>query len=233
MRNDAQAGTSLTSVMWALLRHELLLAFRNRQSFLNPLIFFVIVTVLFPLGVSPDPDFLREAAPGVVWVAALLAMMLSLDRLFQSDYEDGTLEQIVRCAQPLYLLVLVKTVVHWMLSGLPLILLSPFIATMMNLAPEFIPVLVLSLLLGTPVISLIGGIGAALTVSLRSAGVLVSLLVLPLTIPILIFGTGTIQAGIDGLPVSGYLAIMGGMLALAVTLSPFATAAAIRLGVSN
>jgi len=223
----------LWSVLKGMLAREFLIALRRRQELVNPLVFFVIVIVLFPLGVSPDPGFLKAASAGVVWVAALLATMLSLDRLFQGDYEDGALEQTVLCAQPLYLLVLTKNLVHWSLTGLPLIVLSPFLAVMMNLESEHIPVMILTLVIGTPVISLMGGIGAALTVSLRSGGVLISLLVLPLTIPVLIFGTGTIQASIDGLPIGGHLAIMGAMLALALTLSPFATSAALKMSVSN
>jgi len=225
--------SSLSFVLGQLLKRELLLAFRRRQELANPLVFFTIVIVLFPLGVSPDPEFLSRAAAGVVWVAALLSTMLSLDALFQSDYDDGALEQLVVSGQPLYLLVLVKNLAHWLVTGVPLIVLSPFLAIMMNLDGAQIPVLLLTLVIGTPVISLIGGIGAALTVSLRGGGILISLLVLPLTIPVLIFGTGAVQAASDGLSVSGHLAIMGAMLALAITLAPFATSAAVRMSVSN
>ena len=223
----------LFSILGIVFKREFLSAYRSRQELANPLVFFVIVIVLFPLGVSPEPDFLRAAAAGLIWVAALLATMLSLDRLFQSDYDDGSLEQIVLCAQPLYLIVLVKTLIHWSLTGLPLIMLSPFLAIMLNLESQHIPVLMLTLVMGTPVISLIGGIGAALTVSLRSGGILISLLVLPLTIPVLIFGTGTVQSSIDGLSVAGHFSIMGMMLALALTLSPFAIAAALKISVSD
>ncbi len=228
-----QSEHGLRSVLLTLLRRELLLAVRKRQELTNPLVFFTIVIVMFPLGVSPDAAFLREAAAGVVWVAALLATMLSLDILFQSDYEDGALEQLVLSGQPLYLLVLVKNFAHWLVTGVPLIMLSPLLAVMMNLDAAQIPILVLTLLIGTPVISLIGGIGAALTVSLRGGGILISLLVLPLTVPVLIFGTGAVQAASQGLSISGHLAIMGALLALAVTLAPFATAAAVRMSVSN
>jgi len=212
---------------------ESLLAFRNRQSLVNPLVFFSIVIVLFPLGVSPEPSFLKPASIGLIWVTALLAMMLSLDHLFQLDYDDGSLEQLVLSAQPLYLIILVKTLTHWLLTGLPLILISPLFALMLHIDSQHLPTLLLTLLIGTPVISLIGGVGAALTVSLRSGGVLISLLVLPLTIPILIFGSGTVQASIDGLPISGHLAIMLLMLVLSITLAPFATAAALKMSVSN
>lgn len=223
----------LLPVLSVLFRRETLLAFHQRRELTNPLFFFITVMTLFPLGVSPEPEFLRQSAAGVVWVAALLASMLSLDRLFQSDYDDGSLEQLVLSPQPTYLLALIKVMVHWLFTGLPLILLSPLLALMMQMPSEHIPVLMLSLLLGTPVISLLGGIGAALTVSLRGGGILVSLLVLPLTIPVLIFGTGAVQASMDGMPVAAFLALLGAMLAAAVTLAPFAIAAAIRMSVSN
>lgn len=232
MRN-AVSSTSTSGVLNVLIKRELILAFRRPQDLANPLVFFVLVTSLFPLGVSPEPSFLQPAAAGLVWVAALLATMLSLDRLFRSDYDDGSLEQLVLCGHPLFLLSLVKLIVAWCLTGLPLVLMSPVMAVMMHLPSDQILVLALSLLLGTPSLLLIGGIGAALTVSLRSGGVLISLLVLPLTIPVLIFGTGTIQASMDGLPVGAYLALMGAILALAITLAPFACSAALKMSVSN
>lgn len=225
--------SSFLSVAKALLIKEFLTAFRHRQELANPLVFFAIIIVLFPLGVNPSPEFLSLASVGLVWVAALLSTMLSLDRLFQADYEDGSLEQLVLCSQPLYLLLIVKSLVHWLLIALPLIVMSPLLALMLHLDTQHLPILLLTLIMGTPVITLIGGIGAALTVSLRSGGVLVSLLVLPLTIPVLIFGTGTVQASIDGLPISGHLAIIGMMLVLAIILSPFASAAALKMSVSN
>ena len=233
MHQQRVSATSFFSVLQTVLKREFLSAYRSRQELANPLVFFVIVIVLFPLGVSPEPEFLGAAAAGLVWVAALLATMLSLDRLFQSDYDDGSLEQVVLCAQPLYLIVLGKSLVHWSLTGLPLIILSPFLATMLHLDTQQIPILMLTLLMGTPVISLIGGIGAALTVSLRSGGILISLLVLPLTMPVLIFGAGTVQSSMDGLPIVGHLAIMGMMLALALTLAPFAIAEALKISVSD
>lgn len=227
------SSTGLWPVAKAILTKEFLTAFRHKQELANPLVFFAIIIVLFPLGVDPSPDFLGTASVGLVWVAALLSTMLSLDRLFQADYDDGSLEQLVLSSHPLYLLLLVKAFVHWLLIALPLVVMSPLLAVMLHLDPQHLPILLLTLIMGTPVITLIGGIGAALTVSLRSGGVLVSLLVLPLTIPVLIFGTGTVQASIDGLPVGGHLAIIGIMLVLAVTLSPFASAAALRMSVSN
>lgn len=226
-------GVSISQALALVFKREWLCAFRKAQELSNPLVFFVLVVVLFPLGVSPAPEFLQTAAPGIVWVAALLASMLSLDRLYRDDYEDGGLEQFVLCSQPLYLIVLIKTLVHWCLTGLPLVMLSPVLGTMMHLPGEHLPVLALTLLMGTPTLSLIGSIGAALTVSLRSGGVLVSLIILPLTIPVLIFGTGTLQASIDGLAVGGYLALLGALLALAITLAPLASAAALKMSVSS
>lgn len=227
------AHQGLSRALWGIIRHDMRLAFRHKQSLLNPLTFFVIVIVLFPLGVSPDKAFLGPAAAGLIWVAILLSMMLSLDRLFQVDYEDGTLEQLSLSPQPFYLIVLAKQVAHWLLSAFPLIALSPLLAIMLHLDTQHLFALLISLLLGTPVIGLIGGIGAALTVSLRSGGLLISLLVLPLTIPVLIFGAGSVLASMEGLPIQGHLAFLGAMLALSITLAPLATAAALRAGMSS
>ena len=226
-------SAGLMSVLKTVLIREYLCASRHRQAFVNPLVFFAIIIALFPLGVSPEPGFLSQASVGVVWVGALLSSMLSLDNLFLKDYEDGSLEQMVLSAQPLYLILLIKSFVHWTLTGLPLILISPLLALMLYLDFQHLPVLLLTLIMGTPVINLIGGIGAALTVSLRSSGVLVSLLVLPLTIPVLIFGSGAVQASMDGSSINGHLAILAMLLMLALTLSPFATSAALKLSVSN
>lgn len=230
---EKQQAISLTQVLKRVCAREYLSASRHRQAFINPLVFFAIVIALFPLGVSPDPKFLSLVSVGVVWVGALLSSMLSLDNLFIKDYEDGSLEQLVLSAQPLYLIMLVKIFVHWTLTGLPLIIISPVLAMMLYLDFAHLPALLLTLFMGTPVISLIGGIGAALTVSLRNSGVLVSLLVLPLTIPVLIFATGAVQASIDGIPINGYVAVMAMLLMIAITLAPFATSAAIKLSVSN
>ncbi len=218
---------------FAIVKRDLMLAFRHRQDLANPLIFFVIVISLFPLGVSPDHEFLSKAAAGVVWVAALLATLLSLDSLFRADFEDGALEQMILTPQPLFMLVLAKILAHWLVTGLPLILLSPILAIMLHLDELFVGVLVLTLLIGTPVLSLIGAIGAALTVGLRVGGVLISLLILPLYIPILIFGTGTVQAASAGMEYSGFLAIQGAILMLALALAPFAAAAGLKISVSN
>ena len=225
--------TSVIGAFVATFRRDLILAYRNRQDLMNPPIFFVIVVTLFPLGVSPEKSFLVMAGAGVVWVAALLATLLSLDSLFKADFEDGSLEQLLLSPQPLFILVLAKITAHWFVSGLPLLILSPVLGVMMHLDAKAIHMLMITLLIGTPILSLLGAIGAALTVGLRVGGVLLSLLILPLYIPVLIFGTGSVEAISNGLPVGGYLAILGALLALAATLAPFATAAALRISISN
>ncbi|GAA3559242.1 heme exporter protein CcmB [Marinobacter xestospongiae] len=227
----AQVGTA--SAMWTVVRRDLKSSFRQRQDLLNPLLFFFMVVTLFPLGVSPEVSFLQRSGSGILWVAALLATLLSLDHLFRHDFDDGTLEQMVLQPQPLFLLVLAKTLAHWLVTGLPLILLAPVLGIMLHLEGNSIAVLCLTLLIGTPVLSLIGAIGAALTLGLRAGGVLLSLLIIPLYIPVLIFGTGTVAAAADGTPVGGYLALMAAFLVLAITLAPFAAAAALRISLSN
>lgn len=221
------------AAMAAVFARDVRVAFRQRQDLLNPLLFFIMVVTLFPLGVSPEVAFLKQSGAGILWVAALLSVLLSLDHLFRHDFDDGTLEQLVLQPQPLFLLVLAKTAAHWVLTGLPLVLLAPVLGVMVHLDGNSIAILCLTLLIGTPVLSMIGAIGAALTLGLRSAGVLLSLLIIPLYIPVLIFGTGTVAAAAEGAPVGGYLALMGAFLVLAVTLSPFASAAALRISLSN
>lgn len=208
---------------------DLRVVLRRRADVAATLMFFVIVVSLFPLGVGPEPRLLRTMAPGVVWVAALLASMLSLARLFADDHHDGTLEQLLLGATPLPLLVLAKMAAHWLTTGLPLALISPLLALQFGLAPDAIFVLSASLLLGTPLLSLVGGIGAALTVGVRGAGVLLSLLVLPLVVPVLIFGAGAVVASESGLATSPYFSLLGAMLSLALFLAPLATAAALRI----
>ena len=204
---------------------------RRRTDAVAALVFFVIVVSLFPLGVGAEPQLLRTMAPGVVWVAALLASMLSLARLFADDHRDGTLEQLLLAATPLPLLVLAKMAVHWLTSGLLLALASPLLALQFDLSAESTAVLFLSLLLGTPLLSLVGGIGAALTVGVRGAGVLLSLLVLPLVAPVLIFGAGAVGASQAGLGAAAHLSLLGAMLALALVLAPLAASAALRISV--
>ncbi|SDU12185.1 heme exporter protein CcmB [Halopseudomonas salegens] len=221
-------------VLWLLFCREWRLAWRRPGEMLNPLIFFAIVISLFPLAVGPEPGTLQIMAPGVVWVAALLATLLSLDGLFRSDYEDGSLEQWVLSPYPLALMVLIKVVHHWLISGLALVLLAPVFALMLSLPLAVVPVLCLTLLLGTPVLSLLGAVGAALTVGLKGGGgVLLALLILPLYIPVLILGTGAVEAAMQGLPVAGYLLWLGCLAVLALTLAPFAIAAGLRIGVAE
>ena len=214
-----------------VLVRDLRIALRRRADTLAALIFFVMVVSLFPLAIGPEAALLRTIAPGVVWVAALLASMLSLVRMFADDYQDGTLEQMLLSAHPLALLVLGKIAAHWLGSGLLLALVSPLLALQFDLSPAATGVLVASLLLGTPVLSLIGAIGAALTVGLRGAGVLLSLLVLPLCIPVLIFGAGSVQAHHAGLDISGYFSLLGAFLALTLVGAPLAAAAALRIAI--
>ncbi|HIE55010.1 MAG TPA: heme exporter protein CcmB [Chromatiaceae bacterium] len=214
-----------------IVARDLLLAMRRRSDVLTTLFFFVIVVSLFPLGVGPELDTLRLIAPGVFWVAALLASMLALEKLFFVDYQDGALEQMLLVPQPLSLLVLGKVLAHWLITGLPLVLLSPLLGLQYDLSGETIAVMMLTLLLGTPALSLIGAIGAALTLGIRGGGVLVSLLVLPLYIPILIFGAGAVEAEVSGLGGAGHLSMLGAILLLAVLAAPLATAAALRISV--
>jgi len=229
---DMQKGSAV-SVFVATMRREFLLSFRRKSDLANPLIFFLMVATLFPLGVSPEPGFLAQLAPGVVWVAALLATLLSMDALFRSDHEDGSLEQLLLSPRPLFVVVLAKVTAHWCMTGLALTVMAPLLAVMLFLPAEGMPGLMLSLLLGTPTLSLVGAIGAALTVGLKKGGVLISLLVLPLYIPVLIFGSSAVQAAVTGLPLGGYLALLGALLALALALAPLAIAAALRISISN
>lgn len=216
-----------------ILVRDLRLALRRRTDTLAVLVFFVMVVSLFPLGVGPEPQLLRSMAPGVVWVAALLASMLSLARLFADDHQDGTLEQMLLSAHPLALLVLGKAAAHWVCSGLLLALLSPLLAIQFDLSASAAGVLALSLLLGTPVLSLVGAMGAALTVGLRGAGVLLSLLVLPLCIPVLIFGAGAVDAHSAGLGVAGHFSLLGALLVLSLFAAPLVAALALRISVES
>lgn len=219
-------------VFWCILRRDLTLALRRRTDVLTTLFFFVIVVSLFPLGVGTEQQVLRTLGPGVVWVAALLASMLALERLFAADFEDGTLEQILLTAQPLSLLVLAKISAHWLLTGLPLVLIAPLVGMQYHLSGTAIQVMMLALLLGTPVLSLIGAIGAALTLGLRGGGILLSLLILPLYIPVLVYGAGAIEASVISLSDSSpYLTLLGAFLVAALTLAPIASAAALRISI--
>ncbi len=212
-----------------IVQRDLVLAMRRRTDILTTLFFFVIVVSLFPLGIGPELNTLRLIAPGVVWVAALLASMLALERLFAADFADGTLEQMLLAPQPLSLLVIGKVTAHWLVTGVPLVLISPLLGLQYDLSAEALEVLVITLLLGTPALSLIGAIGAALTLGLRGGGVLVSLLVLPLTIPVLIFGAGAVEATASGLGGQGHLLMLSAILVLALVFAPLAASAALRV----
>jgi heme exporter protein B len=223
------AATNPMLGLKVVLRRDLRVALRRRSDTFSTLIFFVLVVSLFPLGVGPEPQLLRTMAPGVLWVAAMLASMLSLPRLFADDHSDGTLEQMLLSTHPLPLLVFGKMLAHWVGSGLPLVLLSPLLALQFNMSASATGVMVLSLLLGTPILSLVGAIGAALVVGLRGSSVLLSLLVLPLTIPVLIFGAGAVEAHNAGLGVSGHFSLLGALLIVGLMASPWITAAALRI----
>jgi len=212
-----------------IVRRDLLLAMRRRADVLTVLLFFVIVVSLFPLGVGPEPALLRTIAPGVIWVAALLASMLALGRVFALDYADGTLEQMLLSATPLGVIVAAKVFAHWLVTGLPLVLLAPALALQFDLPQEFIGELVISLLLGTPALSLIGAIGAALTLGLRGGGALLALLVLPLYIPVLIVGAGALDAAAAGLGTSAHLLLLAAFLVLAAAFAPWTAAVALRI----
>lgn len=215
------------------LRRDLLIALRRRGDIANPLVFFVIVIALFPLGIGPTPADLARIAPGVLWVVALLASLLSTDMVFRADHDDGSLEQLVRSPDPLYLLAIAKIAVHWLVTGLPLTLLSPLMGGMLYLPGAAAPALLLSLLLGTLTLSLVGGIGAALTVGLRKGGILLSLLILPFYIPVLVFGTAAVDAAALGADYLPPLAILGAFALMALTLAPLAVAAALRISLDH
>ena len=217
------------SLISATIRRDLLLAARNPGEWANPLMFFLMVAALFPLAVDPDPGFLEKIAGGVIWVAALLATLLSLDGLYRPDVEDGSLEQWLASGESLYGLALGKALVHWCISGLPLTLMSPLLGLMLALPDHAYAALVMSLLIGTPVLSLLGAVGAALTAGVRGGGLLLSLLILALYIPVLIFAASAVYHAGIGMTYNGQLAMLGAMLALAMALTPFAAAAALKI----
>ncbi|MCL1115339.1 MULTISPECIES: heme exporter protein CcmB [Shewanella] len=222
-------GISYTKAFTTLLQRDLRIAIRHRGDIFNPLLFFILVVTLFPLGIGPEPQVLTRVAPGIIWVAALLASMLSLERLFKADYNDGSLEQMLLSPQPLVILVLAKVFAHWILTGVPLILVAPLLAVLLHLDSNSYVALMATLALGTPVLSLLGAIGVALTVGLRKGGVLLSLLILPLYIPVLIFATSAIDSASINLPYSGQLAIIGAMLIGSLIMAPFAIGASLRV----
>lgn len=218
----------MRAFFWVLKR-DIALALRRKSDVFNTLLFFVIVTSLFPLGVGPEANLLQTIAPGILWVAALLAAMLSLSRLLEPDYADGTLEQMVLAGEPLSVLVIAKVLSHWLLTGLPLTLLAPILALQFDLPGGTIVVICATLLVGTPVLGLIGAVAASLTLGLRGGGVLAALLVLPLYVPVLIFGAGAASAADAGLSAQPHLMLLGAMLMLSLAFSPWASAAAIRI----
>ena len=222
----------MLAAMNRIIQRELLIAFRRQADIFNPLWFFIIVITLFPLSIGPEPNLLARIASGIVWVAALLSALLSLERLFRDDFQDGALEQLMLMPLPLPVVVISKVIAHWMLTGLPLILISPLLAILLSLDFNSWLAVVATLLVGTPTLSFIGAIGVALTVGLQKGGVLLSLLVLPLYIPILIFATSAIDAASLGMAYKGQLAILGAMLVGSITLTPFAIASALRVSVN-
>lgn len=226
------ARSTLAGAVVATLRRDLLIAYKRKNDLFNPFMFFVLVATLFPIGISPEPEALGEISAGVLWISALLASLLAMDNLFRADFEDGSLELLMLSPHPLYFLVLAKNIAHWLVSGLPIVLVSPLIAYMLNFPEGAYSTLVLTLLLGTPVLSLLGSIGVALTVGLGSRGLILAVITLPMSVPVLIAGTLTVSQTLEGASLSGYLAIMGAMLIAALTLAPLASAAALRISVN-
>jgi len=226
------ARSTLAGAVVATLRRDLLVAYKRKNDLFNPFMFFVLVATLFPIGISPEPEALGEISAGVLWISALLASLLAMDNLFRADFEDGSLELLMLSPHPLYFLVLAKNIAHWLVSGLPIVLVSPLIAYMLNFPEGAYSTLVLTLLLGTPVLSLLGSIGVALTVGLGSRGLILAVITLPMSVPVLIAGTLTVSQTLEGASLSGYLAIMGAMLIAALTLAPLASAAALRISVN-
>ena len=215
-----------------IIKRDLKCISHNLSGAIQPVGFFIIITSLFPLAVTPDPEVLQSIAPGIIWISALLATLLALDTLFKEDFIDGTMEQMFIATDSLYVIALARIISHWLCSGLPLIMTCLFIAVMLHVPDHTIDALIVSLLLGTPTLSMVGSIGAALTVGIRYSGVLLTLITLPLYIPVLIFGASCISADLAGLPWAGQAYLMGAMLVLSITMAPFATAAALRINLS-
>lgn len=235
MNLSSESPTDLSpwQAMGGLVRRDLRLALRRKSEWLGVVFFFVLVAALFPLAIGPEPATLRLIGPGVLWVAALLASMLSLGRLFDADHQDGSLEQMALSAAPLSWLVCAKLGAHWLMSGLPLVLLSPLLGLQFALDPEALAMLALTLLIGTPVLTLLGAIGAALTLGVRGSGMLQSLLLLPLYVPVLVFGTGAIDAQVRGLGAEAHVSVLLALLLAAAAFSPWACAAALRLALES
>lgn len=227
-----QREYSYRQLFFSVYKKDVLLAFRQRSEIINPLLFFLIVISLFPLGIGPEPQLLARMAPGIIWVAALLSTMLGLDKIFRDDYQDGSLEQLLMSPYPTSLIVIAKIAAHWSITGLPLVLLSPMFGLLLNMDSNSMQAAIVTLLIGTPLLSLIGAIGAGLTVGLQKGGILLSLLVLPLYIPVLIFATSAIDTSAMSLDYSAQLAILGAMLAVGLVMAPFAVSSALKVSVS-
>lgn len=224
---------AMMNAFTAIVRRDLVLAMRRRSEVANPVLFFILVITLFPLGIGAQPKLLQAIAPGIIWVSALLATMLSLDSLFRSDFDDGSLEQILLSPHPTSVLVLGKIVAHWLTTGLPLLIVAPLLAVFLGLPNHALNILLLTLLLGTPVLSLIGAVGVALTVGLRRGGMILSLLVLPLYVPVLIFASNAVEMASGGLPVTAQVSILISMLLMALVLAPWPTAAALKMSINS
>tara|TARA_Y100000814_G_scaffold31170_1_gene20021 strand:+ start:530 stop:1213 length:684 start_codon:yes stop_codon:yes gene_type:complete len=216
----------------ATLKRDLLVAYKRKNDIFNPFMFFLIVCSLFPIGISPDPVRLGEIASGVLWISALLASLLAMDSLYQNDFEDGSLEQLLISPHPLYFLVLAKNIAHWLVSGLPVVIVSPLVAYMLSLPSDAYSIMFFTLLVGTPVLSLLGSIGVALTVGLGSRGLILAVITLPMSVPVLIAGTLTIQEVLNGASLAGYIAVLGAMFVGSLTLAPLASATALRISVN-
>ena len=229
LMNQQPSTPGIGSAFGATLMRELLIAFRHRSEVANPLLFFLMLVTLLPLGIAPDAQSLSGLAAGMIWVFALLATLLSLDLLYKGDYDDGSLAQLLMAPQPLMFHVLAKVIVHWCVTGLPLTLISPLMGVLLNLPTAGYFPLIVSLLLGTMTLSLIGSIGAALTVTLKRGGLLISLVILPLYIPVLIFGSSAVSSAIEGYAINSQLAVLGALLAMSVLLAPLASAGALKI----
>ena len=223
---------SLSTAFFAVIRRDLILAFRRRAEIANPVFFFILVVTLFPLGVGANPKLLQAIAPGIIWVSALLAVMLSLDSLFRSDFDDGSLEQMLLSSHPLTVLVFAKIVAHWLVTGLPLLVVAPLLAIFLGLPEQAWGTLMLTLVLATPVLSLIGSIGVSLTIGLRRGGMILSLLVLPLYVPVLIFASNAVDMASNGLAVDPQINILIAVFFMSVVLAPLPAAAAIKMSIS-
>ena len=223
---------SLTTAFFAVIRRDLILAFRRRAEVANPVFFFILIVTLFPLGIGAQPKLPQAMAPGIIWVSALLAVMLSLDSLFRSDFDDGSLEQMLLSSHPLTILVFAKIIAHWMVTGLPLLLVAPLLAVFLGLPEQALGTLLITLVLATPVLSLIGSIGVSLTVGLRRGGMILSLLVLPLYVPVLIFASNAVEMAGNGLAVDAQINILIAIFFMSVVLAPLPAAAALKMSIS-